>query len=128
LSLAVSVFCDRLLTLVVRIYGLCTNAHRGKVLKASLGAFPLWIVEEELRRIPSKGWAAMIRKVNEVGALRCPRCGGAMRVVSFLTDYTVVDRIIDNLKLTFTAAAAPPSEVAFQELLMASDLPAEYCP
>jgi hypothetical protein len=48
---------------MVRYYGLYANAHRGKVRKASLAAFPLRIVEEELRRIPSKGWAAMIRKV-----------------------------------------------------------------
>jgi len=42
---------------MVRYYGLYANAHRGKVKKASLAAF-----EEELRRIPSKGWAALIRK------------------------------------------------------------------
>ncbi len=32
----------------VRYYGLYANAHRGKVKKASLGPFPLRIVEEEL--------------------------------------------------------------------------------
>jgi len=44
-----------------------------KVRKASLAAFPLRIVEEELWRIPSKGWAAIIRKVYEVDPLTCPR-------------------------------------------------------
>jgi len=34
------------------------NAHRGKVRKAILAAAPLRIVEEELRRVPSRGWAA----------------------------------------------------------------------
>jgi hypothetical protein len=33
----------------VRYYGLYANAHRGKVRKASLMAFPLQIVEDELR-------------------------------------------------------------------------------
>ena len=47
----------------VRYYGLYANAHRGKVRKASLTHLPLRIVEEELRRLPSKGWAEMIRKV-----------------------------------------------------------------
>jgi len=42
----------------VRYYGLYANAHRGKVKKESLQAAPLRIVEEELRRVPSKGWAA----------------------------------------------------------------------
>jgi hypothetical protein len=46
----------------VRYYGLYANAHRGKVRKASLATSPLRIVEEELRRLPAKGWAALIRK------------------------------------------------------------------
>jgi hypothetical protein len=59
----------------VRYYGLYANAHRGKVKKASLGPFPLWMVEDELRPIPSKGWAEMIRKVYEVDPLTCVQCG-----------------------------------------------------
>jgi len=54
----------------VRYYGLCANAHRGKVKKATLGPFPLRMVEEELRSIPSKGWAEMIRKVYEVDPMK----------------------------------------------------------
>jgi len=63
---------------MVRYYGLYANAHRGKVRKASPASSPLRIVEEELRRIPSKGWAEMIRKVYEVDPMTCPRCGGAL--------------------------------------------------
>jgi len=44
---------------MVRYYGLYANAHRGKIKKASLAAFPLRIVEDKLQRIPSKGWAEM---------------------------------------------------------------------
>jgi len=28
----------------------------------------------------------------------CPQCGGTMKVIAFLTDYAVVDKIIDHLK------------------------------
>ena len=52
------------------------NDHRGRVKKASLAAFPLRMAEEELRRILSKGWAAMIRKVYEVDPMVCSKCGG----------------------------------------------------
>jgi len=38
---------------MVRYYGLYANAHRGKARKTSLATFPLRIVEEELRRVPS---------------------------------------------------------------------------
>jgi hypothetical protein len=48
---------------LVRYYGLYANAHRGKVKKASLVPLVLRMVEENLKRIPSKGWAEMIRKV-----------------------------------------------------------------
>lgn len=109
----------------VRYYGLYVNAHRGKVRKARLAAFPLRIVEDELRRVPSKGWAAVIRKVYEVDPLRCPKCGGAMKVVAFLTEPAVVDRIIDHLKLTF-AAEKPLPEVVHQELLWEADPPARF--
>jgi hypothetical protein len=96
---------------MVRYYGLYANAHRGKVKKASLAAFPLRIIEEELRRIPSKGWAAMIRKpqiglrsaamirkVHEVDpmvcpnseasyrtAKRCPKCGSLAVLITSMS-------------------------------------------
>ena len=88
----------------------------------------LRIVEEELRRLPSKGWAAMIRKVYEVDPMVCPRCGGAMRVVAFLTEHAVVDRIIDHLKLTFAAEKPPPPTWAFRDLDLVADPPVEYFP
>ena len=110
----------------VRYYGLYANAHRGKVRKASLRAFPLRIVEEELRRRPAKGWAEMIRKVYEVDPMVCPKCGGTMKVIAFLTDYAVVDKIIEHLKLTFVAERPPPPHIAYQELLRAAETSAEY--
>ena len=41
-------------------------------------------------------------------AKRCPKCGNRMKIVAFLTQYSVVDRIIDHLKLSFTAERPPP--------------------
>jgi hypothetical protein len=110
----------------VRYYGLYANAHRGKVKKASFGPFALRMVEDELRRLPSKGWAEMIRKVYEVDPMVCPQCGGTMKVIAFLTDYAVVDRIIDHLKLTFVAERPPPTHLAAQKLLMAVEASTEY--
>jgi hypothetical protein len=86
------------------------------------------MAEEEPRRIPSKGWAEMILKVCEVDPMVCPKCGGTMKVVAFLTEHAVVDRIIDHLKPTFVAERPPPPQAAFQEYLWAADPPAEYFP
>ena len=47
-----------------------------------------------------------------------------MKIVAFLTDHVVVDRIIDHLRLTFVAERPPP-EGSFQDLMVA-DPPAEY--
>jgi hypothetical protein len=74
----------------------------------------------------SKGWAEMIRKVYEADPLICPRCGGRMRVVAFLTEYSVVDRITRHLKLTFVAEKPPPAHVFEQTALMAAEESEEY--
>jgi hypothetical protein len=110
----------------VRYYGLYANAHRGKVKKTSLVPASLGMIEEELRPIPSKGWAEMIRKVYEVDPMVCPQCGATMKVIAFLTDYAVVDRIIDHLKLTFVADRPPPPQIAYQEVLIAAESAGEY--
>ena len=103
---------------MVRYYGLHANAHRGKVKKASLSPSALRMAEEEPRPVPSKGWAEMIRKVYEVDPMVCPYCGGRMKVVAFLTDYAVVDRIMEHLKLIFVAEKPPPSHVFIEVALM----------
>ena len=109
----------------VRYYGLYANAHRGKI-KARQEAFSLLTMEEVLQPIPSKGWPEMIRNVYEVNPMLCPQCGGTMKVIAFLTDYAVGDRIIDHLKLSFIAERPPPPQIAYQEILMATDTSAEY--
>jgi hypothetical protein len=68
----------------------------------------------------------MIRKVYEAEPMVCPKCGGTMKIIAFLTDYAVVDRIIDHLKLTFVADKPPPAHLPYQEILMAAEASTEY--
>jgi hypothetical protein len=110
----------------VRYFGLYANAHRGKVRKAQPDKHPFIIIEQECPRIPRRGWAEMIRKVFEVDPLVCPQCQSRMRIIAFLTDYAVVDRIINHLKLTFVAERPPPPHLAYQEVLMAAEIQTEY--
>ena len=111
---------------MVRYYGLYANAHRGKVRKANRVPVVLGLIEEAPPPLTSKGWAEMIRKVYEVDPMICPRCGATMKIIAFLTDYAVVDKIIDHLKLTFVADKPPPAHLAYQEVLMAAEASAEY--
>jgi hypothetical protein len=76
--------------------------------------------------VPSKGWAEMIRKVYEVDPLICPRCAGEMKVISFIEDHKVIDKIIAHLKLTFSAERPPPPQIAHKQLLMAAEESGEY--
>lgn len=47
---------------MVRYYGLYANAHRGKIRKAGRIPVSLGMIEEEFPQLPSKGWAALIRR------------------------------------------------------------------
>jgi hypothetical protein len=96
------------------------------VRKVKEAAHKLLVIEEECPRIPRRGWAEMIRKVYEVDPLTCVKCGGTMKIIAFLTDYAVVDRIINHLKLSFVADRPPPPRIVSQEFLMAAEILAEY--
>ncbi len=56
----------------------------------------------------------------------CPECGGAMKIVAFISDYRAVDRIIDHLKLRFVAEKPPPSHVFEQVALTAAEERRDY--
>jgi len=111
---------------MVRYYGLYSNAHRGKLHKA--GAQPSYppIIEDEPAYVPSKSWAEMMRKVYEVDPLYCPSCGGQMRIISFIEEPKIIDRIIAHLELTFDAERPPPPHNVQQELLKAAEEREEY--
>jgi hypothetical protein len=63
------------------------------------------------RRLP---WAALLQRVFEVDALRCPRCAAGMRLVAAIEDPAVARKILECLDLP---ARAPP-------LIRAADEPA----
>jgi hypothetical protein len=46
--------------------------------------------------------------------------------IASITDFSVVDRIISHLKLTFVADKPLPSKAAFQEYLVAAETAVEY--
>jgi len=100
----------------VRYYGLYANAHRGKVRKASLEAFPLRIVEDELRRLPAKGWALDLwlgkdlagAKLGIIGFGRIGRAV-ARRAASFGAEilYYDPDRLMPDIEKFYRAAFMP---------------------
>lgn len=73
--------------------------------------------------VHSKVRAEMIKKVYEIDPLICPKCGGTMRIVSFIEDHNIIDKIIKHLNLTFKAARPPPPQA---QLSMATEEQSEY--
>jgi hypothetical protein len=49
-----------------------------------------------------------------------------MKIIAFITEYAVVDTIMEHLKLTFVAERRPPTYLVYQEVLMAAETSAEY--
>jgi len=112
---------------IIRYYGLFSNAHRGKIRKTEVDpSHRRPVIEDETSFKPSRGWAEMIRKVYEVDPLLCPKCHGQMSIISFIEEPKTIDRIIAHLKLTFEAERPPPPQIVQQELLKAAEEREEY--
>lgn len=57
-------------------------------------------------RIP---WAALLKRVFANDVLVCGRCGGAMRILSFITNAAVAAKILDHLEIEMPRATGPPA-------------------
>ena len=53
-------------------------------------------------------WAQLIKLVYEVDPLICPKCGGTMRIVSFIDQEEVVRRILKHCNLWKEPPEKPP--------------------
>jgi hypothetical protein len=46
---------------------------------------------------PRVEWAALLRRSFDVDVMRCPKCGGRLRVLGVITDHEPVRRILAHL-------------------------------
>lgn len=114
---------------MVRYYGWCSNKLRGirnkqgaerssdePVAKQDKGIEIIDVSEYQPPRIPSKTWRECIKKIYEVDPLTCPRCGGQMKIISFITDPQVIRHILEHLGLWVQKSTRdPPSQEAPHE-------------
>ena len=63
--------------------------------------------DPELRALRRR-WAELIRRIYEVDPLVCPRCGGAMRIIAFITEPRVISAILKHLAAKGLDARSPP--------------------
>ncbi len=102
----------------VRYYGWYSNKMRGQ--REKRAAERVEVADEESvevidvsghqpRRIPSKKWRELIKKVWEADPLLCPNCGGEMRIVGLINERDVIERILRHLGLWEPSVRAVPA-------------------
>jgi hypothetical protein len=92
----------------VRYYGYYSNKSRGLRKKAQLDdqiptIMPGQMSSRQLRR----NWARLIQKIYQVDPLLCPKCQGAMKIISFIEDDQLIKKILSHLDL-WTRNHDPP--------------------
>ncbi len=94
---------------LVRYYGWYSNVSRGKRRKAGQEhdravdadtSAPSRAARAEIRDVRAlrRSWAQLIKRIYEVDPLVCPSCGSEMKVIAFITEHDVVDKILRHLK------------------------------
>ena len=53
-------------------------------------------------------WAELIRRIYEVDPLVCPRCGGPMRIIAFITQPKIIATILAHLAAKGADGRSPP--------------------
>jgi len=94
-----------------RYYGWYASRVRGMRRKAAEAGdeHPIVCVDPEPEVLSEAAlrWAELLRRIFEVDPLACPRCGEEMRIVAFVTEPRIIDRILDHLRPTAPTRPRP---------------------
>ena len=96
---------------LIRYYGVMSPRSRGKEKQEKEKLLLLQAPEgmpesEEPRKPVSRQWAIWIKKIYEFDPMICPKCGGEMKVKSFIFNMKEISRFTAHLG--FPAWRAPP--------------------
>jgi hypothetical protein len=69
---------------------------------------PILSASDLSRKRLKKAWARLIQKVYNLDPLKCPKCGGKMRIISFIEDELVIKKILSHLNLLLPHYHDPP--------------------
>jgi hypothetical protein len=85
---------------MVRYYGFYSNVSRGKRKKQDQDGLISSILEPDgSSKEHRKNWARLIRKIYQVDPLTCAKCGGRMKILSFIEDPEIIKKILKHLDL-----------------------------
>jgi hypothetical protein len=94
---------------MVRYYGHYSNVSRGKRQKTGREeAIPCILEPQGDEKTFRRNWARLIQKIYEVDPLICPKCRGAMRIISSIEDPSVIRAILDHLGIWLVRSRPSP--------------------
>ncbi|MBU8871766.1 MAG: hypothetical protein KOO60_12945 [Gemmatimonadales bacterium] len=82
-----------------------------------------------LRQAAARCWAMLLARIYERLPLACPKCGQPMRLIAFIMEPPVVEKILKHIgeptePPTVLPARAPPQvEMDFGQVVQANDWP-----
>lgn len=96
-------------------YGFYSNRARGKRRRQGVAA-PVpgaascrdATQDDDFRRFCRRAWARLIRKIYLMDPLTCPKCGGRLRILGFIDNACVIEKILRHLKLWDLPERSPP--------------------
>ncbi|MCJ7541527.1 MAG: transposase zinc-binding domain-containing protein [Desulfobacterales bacterium] len=98
---------------MVRYYGYYSNRSRGDRKKQGKDdQVPALIQSAISPKEFRKNWARLIQKIYNVDPLLCPKCLGVMKIISFIEDKDVIEKILRHLGLWKTRNHDPPFKSA----------------
>ena len=114
-----------------QVFSACESAAAAQQGCGALASAAVEIVEHRAlkpRRIPSRSWRELIKKVWEVDPLLCPQCHHEMRIVSLINDAQIIERILRHVGLWVDEACnhgvriSPSTGPPVEELLAVSGI------
>ena len=94
---------------MVRYYGYYSNKSRGLRKKSGVDdEVPALIESDVSKKEFRKNWSRLIQKIYNVDPLICPKCQGAMQIISFIEDSDVIRKILKHLGLWDIKRKPPP--------------------
>ena len=94
---------------MVRYYGHYSNVSRGKRKKQDQdGLIPSILEPDGSSKAYRKNWARLIQRIYEVDPLSCVKCGGRMKILSFIEDPEIIEKILKHLDLWDVKPRPPP--------------------
>ena len=113
----------------VRYYGWYSNKKRGMAAKAGKVAGTGGAELPDVPRHTLSSWAMLIRLVYEADPLKCPECGGAMKIISFIEQEDVIRKILVHCELwTEGPVRPPPVQRSAEPVALETTVAGEYLP